>query len=92
MAELFSSSFSSCCSQSFRHVSLCLIFQFFHFGFDALIRLVHWRRLIQFILSCYFVFIDTHVYVFYRIQANKSTVTEVLEFDNDFDASPNLDK
>jgi len=26
------------------------------------------------------------------IQASKSTVTEVLEFDNDFDASLNLDK
>jgi len=26
------------------------------------------------------------------IQANKSTVTEMLEFDDDFDASLNLDK
>jgi hypothetical protein len=29
---------------------------------------------------------------FVMIQANKSTVTEVLEFDDDFDASLNLDK
>ena len=50
-------------SQSFRDVSFCPSFEFFHFSFDALIRLVHRCRLTQFILSCYFIFIDTHVYV-----------------------------
>ena len=58
MAELFFASFLLL--QSFRDVFLRLIFQFFHLSFYACIRLVHRCWLIQFILSCYFVFIDTH--------------------------------
>ena len=85
--DLNYSSPPSCCLQSLCDVFLGLSFEFFHFSFYAFIRLVHRGGLIQFILSFYFVFIDTH-----DLQANKSAVTEVLEFDDDFDASVNLDK
>lgn len=58
MAKLFFASFLFL--QSLCDVFLSLIFEFFHFCFYACIRLVHWGRLTQFILSCNFIFIDTH--------------------------------